>query len=249
MSFNLKNNEQVLDWKAGASESVILAILSFFVFGIFILLADFERLLLNPTTILYTIILLLGIVTNLDALMEIEVTKKGLVTGVGWGFICLLLLSVIGIVFNQIPGFTLLEVPPLGIDMEILGKIAYQLTFVAFSEELVFRNSLPRLFSGLLKDVTKNNALTLAISFEVSSFLFGIVHFFAYGGNMLQVLIAFIAGNILSLFRIVGNLFSSTFAHLLYNVTSISLFSLSPQLGGGTTSSLNKLFVHLFKLK
>lgn len=232
----LNNNNEILDWKEGASESVILAIVSFFTFGIFVILSDFERLLFNPTTIIYIIILLFGTVSNIDALQDIKITKKSFIKGIALGFVCLIILAVVGIIFNLIPGFTLLEVPPLNVDIKLLEQLSYQLSFVAFSEELVFRNTLPRVFSEILKGVTKNKFIILAISFEISALLFGFVHFIAYGFNLLQIFIAFIAGNILGIFRIFGNLFTSTFAHLMYNISSIGIFSLSPQLSMMTSS-------------
>jgi len=240
--YGLPKTTGLVDWEEGVSESLFMSLTFFFFIGIFLFLSDFVALLLNPTTIFYIILLLFGITMNIPALIDIRknITTSSVLKGIGLGFICLIVLSMMGLIFNMIPGFTLLETTPVTpAPLTFVQRVSYQVTFVAFAEELVYRNTLPQLISTMIlegiemakKTPSKNvEIIILTVSFEISSLLFGFTHYFAYGGNMMQVFIAFIAGTILSMFRIIGNLFSTTFAHLLYNLTSISLFSLSPQL-------------------
>lgn len=221
-------------WEEGAAESIIMALLTFFFFGVFVFLADFNTILASPTTILYIILLLFGLIGNVTALLNIQrnVTLRSFLIGIVGGFLGFLGLMVMGLFFNMIPGYTLLESSPTGIQLNFIQRLAYQLSFVAFAEELVFRNTLPFLLFIPFKAMVKNEEYAMTIAFMISSALFGMVHFVSYGFNVVQILIAFIAGVILSFVRIFGNLFSSTFAHLLYNVMSLGVFSLSPQLGG-----------------
>jgi hypothetical protein len=227
--------QQILDWSRGASESTLFAVITFFTFGIFIILARPEILTWSAIAILYTILLAFAILSNIDALINFRTTSTIFTRGILWGLVAWILLQIAGFVIN-ITGLTLLEIPivfPFIVQLFVpplttLEFLAFQISFVAFTEELLYRNALPRYFTELFFRYffkEKHEEVALGISFAISTFLFGIVHFAAYQMNPIQIGLAFFAGGVFSMFRIwkkdEGGIWTCVFAHLLYNVMNI----------------------------
>jgi len=234
-NWQIATNEELIDWNKGASESTLFAVTAFLLFGIFILLGRSEILVWSPTALLYTILMAMAILTNIGSLYNFRTSKENLTRGILWGLVAWLILQIAGFIIN-LAGLTLLEIPVVFAlpyifqyilpPLTTLEKLAFQLTFVAFSEELLYRNTLPRIFHEIFHKYLKIAENTsIGISFVGSAALFGFVHFAAYNWNPIQIALAFLAGGIFSLFRIWkkddGGIWICVFAHVIYNVTNM----------------------------
>jgi hypothetical protein len=242
-SKRVRNEQPILDWSKGASESTLFAVLTFFTFGIFVVLARPEILTFSAIAIIYTILLAFAILSNVDALKNFRTTPHIFTQGLVWGLAAWLILQMAGLVVN-VAGLTLLEIPiifPLIIQfltppLTTFEMLAFQLSFVAFTEELLFRNSLPRYFTELFYRYFKvPENVALGVSFAISSTLFGLVHFAAYQLNPVQIGLAFFAGGVFSVFRIWkkddGGVWTCVVGHLIYNV--LNMIGIFPTGGGG----------------
>lgn len=78
---------------------------------------------------------------------------------------------------------------------------------VGYTEELVFRASLPKILGDL-----------------ISNLLFAVFHWYSYGGNVLAVAVAFIFGMIFSLLRDKFGLMGSVGAHTAWNLKILGAF-------------------------
>lgn len=236
----------VIDWGVGLSESVMLATIAFGFFSAYIFLGHPQVFANNFTVQFYTILLLIGIVTNIEGFQKIEISKKTFVNGTGYGVIGFLFLLIPGFLIS-ITGFKLLTIPleaPIYLlafqrfyeyfssQLSPIEQFAIQITFVAFGEELFYRNTIPKMMDELLRHLHISRQTSLIIAFIISMILFGSAHFFAYQGSATQLTTAFIAGGILAAIRYFarneGGIWTTVVAHLLYNViVSLGLFTIA----------------------
>jgi hypothetical protein len=250
------NEDSLIDWSVGLSESVILASVSFIFFTAYIFLARPEIFRYNSSVSFYTILLLIGIITNVKGLINLDIKKNTFLYGLGYGVIGFFFLAIFGVILST-TGFQLLsvsfEVPVYLLLLQnwveyILGQLspleqfAIQVTFVAFGEELVYRNTVPMIIDVILRRTGVGKELSLSIGFGVSTVMFGSAHFFAYEGNPIQLMSALIAGGVLATLRFwsgsasqvkegkAGGVWTTVVAHLLYNIVAVlGLFSITQE--------------------
>jgi len=93
----------------------------------------------------------------------------------------------------------------------ILPMVVFQVFIIGSSEELIFRGTI---FPLLAK-------INVTIAIFLSSALFALFHFSAYGGNVMSVIVAFAIGIILVLLYIYFNIGTAIAFHSVYNLVII----------------------------
>lgn len=223
------NGETETIWESGISWVMFLAVL-FGVIELFFLLPKFALLFQDVTpeglrtigfVLIYLFLFLLGLFGNISSLTKPKLTLSALGKGIAGGFIVFFILLILNYFMSGLTLFQMLEAPSPPQFTSVFEKAMYQISFVAIGEELVFRQSLPFWFTQAL-NIKLSKTTSVSIAFVISNVLFGVVHFVAYGFNVIPMIFAIVAGFAFTVAKFqFGNL-ANVLAHLFFNLAVLS---------------------------
>ena len=101
---------------------------------------------------------------------------------------------------------------------QIISHLVFQIGVVACAEEIIFR--------GVIAGELTKHVRPIFV-YIISSFLFSIFHFAAYGGETFPLIIAFVFGNILLLLARRFNIGAAIGLHAAYNLFIMGVTVLS----------------------
>ena len=211
-----------LEWKKGITEVATISVILALALGLPLMLSE-EEFLRIPAIIFYIFLFIIGFFGHVDDVTE-EAFKKvkwsDIVFAIGIGLIGFLIIQALFFV-----GLTLLATQEGLLTMTKEQLLIFNWCFVIGAEELVFRDTAPfyisSVFALILPKTETGAKASIAIGFVISSILFGALHIWTYGFQMIAVVKAIFAGIILSIIRIFGGLLASWIAHFAYNTINI----------------------------
>jgi membrane protease YdiL (CAAX protease family) len=213
-------------------------------------------LVTQTLVIFYVVLFLFGGIFGLWA-AGAQARARDLTKGAIGGFIGLLLLLIASVAFQYLSTLQLLEVPPPAAIITPFENMVYQLVFVAITEEMIFRQTLPYILEWALGSRLSLRTTRFLSLYLISSFGFATLHYAAYALNFWSIVNAFVAGLILAFVRdgaiigkkrtkeesvtwpggegtitviqkTFGGLLACWIAHLLYNFIQISQLLVFP---------------------
>lgn len=181
------------------------------------------EILLTSSMMFYVILFIIGAFGHYDDFTSPRLSKDdviGTVAGMLIGYLIIQVMFLFGLSMLRTPTATMMTV------LNRQEAIFFNIAFVVPGEELIYRDTLPWVLWIILTNITIRGTTmgdqnAVIFSFLISSVLFGVSHFVAYGLNAIALLQAVLAGVVLSIVRIKLGIGASYGAHALFNVLNL----------------------------
>jgi hypothetical protein len=241
--------KQIAFWRYGTTATLWLTI-GCAILGAMVFISN-PALLSTPLALFYIFFYVFAGLGGFIAIQPTgQVRSVSFINGIVGAFIGFGIMVVASWGFQFISTLQLLEAADPGVPISVFEHLIFQMTFVAVSEELVFRHTLPWLFEQLLSlklSIETARKISLLV---LSAFLFSIMHIITYEFAFWPLMNALTAGVILGWIRMglirkkddrieeidgqqvrvprywFGGLFGCVIAHLIYNALVISKLNL-----------------------